>query len=60
MTTTLKTADRIARITLSLAVIIFYALGLITGPFALALFILAGLMVLTSMLIIAFKWVMMD
>ena len=60
MTTTLKTADRFARLTLAVCVIIFYALGLITGPFALALVILSGLALLTFAVSLGYKWITID
>jgi len=60
MTQTIEIADRVAKITLALCVILFYTLELITGPFALALFILACVAVLVFAAKISYKWMTMD
>ncbi|HZY83174.1 MAG TPA: hypothetical protein VFE50_26825 [Cyclobacteriaceae bacterium] len=60
MTKSLKNADHLAKILLAVCVIIFYAMELIRGPFALALFILACVVILTLLARIAFKWITMD
>jgi hypothetical protein len=41
MTKNLETADRIAKVTLSLTTLIFYIVGLIEGPFAMGLMIIS-------------------
>jgi len=60
MTQTIENADRIARITLAVCVILFYSLELITGPFALALFILASIAILSFLAKVAYKWMTTD
>jgi hypothetical protein len=60
MTRTIENANRVVKITLALCAIVFYALGLIRGPFALTLFILACLTIIAFLVKIAYKWLTMD
>jgi len=46
MTRNLETADTIVKLILAISTILLYALGLIAGPFALALFVMSLLMVI--------------
>lgn len=46
MTKNLETADKIAKLTLSVMCLTFYALGIIQGPFARSLMILSTVVIL--------------
>lgn len=46
MSKNLETADKIVKLSLAMAVIVFYFIGVITGPFARALMIMASIVIL--------------
>jgi hypothetical protein len=60
MKQTLENADRFAKVTLALSVILSYSLELITGKFAFILFILACIALLAFLISAGFKWLTMD
>lgn len=60
MTKSLDTVDHLAKIALALSVIVFYALGIIKGPFAIALLTLACLTIVIFVVRLAFRWITTD
>lgn len=60
MTKNIETADRILKLTLSGTVLICYAIGVMSGPLAVVLLILATTVLASSLLQVFFSWMWAD